>query len=1414
MDPILESHQSLTCPISHDWLIEPIMTPCCGNAISRDCFTSWFETSQTCPVCRANLDHFNPHTAPTSKNIIDMVNEAKNQNVVLPLFNQEQEKGKQEWTAKISRICNNSIHQSTIGKLELINTNKKSNFKTLLIPTIDKSGSMAGGSFDQVKYSLNRIIDTTYKNDQLVTNIVSYCDRASTIEINTSNPQSHYDHVIQQLSAGGGTSFQSAFTEIVNICKKYKNDNLISSIVILFLTDGEDSSTSKGNARTQLVNTLKSNIESEWGKQYTVHTIGFTGYHDYTFLNELRMIGQQEGAYKYADPHEDTDCISSKINSILDVIAITTAIPIKLLALENSPPIVINETNKYWLNLTNYNMTHPPQFQISIDNEDPIVITAEFTEEDNNPIICEQWFSILVDQIATELIMLSTQTMSLEKELHCEILQQRARAIKSRLDFTSPNAARLEKLVESLITIQSGGIVDQRKLNDAKFEGQFQTKANMQSNVTLPSQNNSHFNQPKYTSRYVEWTTVPLPTIKRCDSSSDASSLFVAIGSYGSSYACDWLNNNYGNHATDKDKNGANGLIVASSIGRIDVVKTIINHSSFCNSSINETNDLGYNAIDMATLFGYWITFDILANAGAIPTIDGGVLLRTCVSRKYYNLADRLISNKFSYVSDDMENSAPTGEATRWLNAKSQKEVSIETAILKGMYDEVYNKIDNISSISWKLLTEIFGKSSSDHTKIVELLLKNNKADANEMIDIMDNGEKETIWALFIACEKGNLNMVKLLLKYSNINQQNLRGTTPLWIACCNKHIDIVLELLGAGADPNITNLKGDSPLIPCCQKGAEGIVELLLESGADINAYNKNRDNPVLICCRTGQAKILEILLKRFSSSELKTMLTTFAEIDGLVPLLAATELDKVECIKVCVKYGSNLEERTQSDNQIISGATAVHLAAYYGRTNSLRILQELGADMTSQTLTHGYTALHITIKQGHKDATRHLLNTPQGKLCLQIKDNENRLPLYYANKEGNESILEEFFTNKLERILSNIISSNADQQIEDTCANILVKYGQSLGCYEYNEITNITCNNGTSLLSNALLTGNKRFADSLIHMNANLNMKDDYGITPLFWKTYLGYDVSDIKIPEETMDLINKVSIVGKKSMQNKMLLNLKVENPSAVLNKQLLLENNNNMLNKMKDGYSFKVHNNVITTLQKSKDEEHSILSFIDKLKNNKVFPLGKQYLDYVIWNAKIHLVKMIASGETTLNAIHLLALHLYSSNFTIFENVNLSISKYQENNLWNPFVCCLYQAIDLLPPFVGEAYRGVNTPFNLDDFTLGKTLSWNTFAICSKEFSGPSELINMKTGIIFIINSKTGKDISKYSRNPVDAEIIFNPGTIMKIVNYYVASMICLGQANIRQSTYSAKENDLIKAIKGECCIIVELEEMTQ
>lgn len=1387
---------NLICPILLTIYEDPISLPC-GHVVSREPLIEYFKTNQICPVCRTEAFNFDPSTAPKCFAIDSMVQEyIKSQEPPKPSEIKEA-----KWSAKISPLCNNnSVNQTVIGKLEITNTDNSVNFKTLLLTVIDISGSMAGKPIEQCKYSLNRIIDLSYKHSQLTSNVITYHDRASNYTINTTEPQEVYRQKASLLGKdSGGTSFTSAFNEIIKVCTQYAADPLITSMVTTFLTDGEDSSIQK-DKRHELVKSLKDNLEKVWTKPYTIHCVGFGGSHDSDFLNGLRLIGTSEGCYRYADPQEDADSLSNKINSILDVVATSSSIPLTLVPTDNMPKIISSDNTNYWLNLTGFDLTKPLEFHISVNNEHPFPLIAEIADE-NCPKIQDQWFSQLIDQIASELLVLSNQKEdTLDKQIHCELLEQRSRAISSRLDSTGSNYQRLERLVETLKAIRKNEAVNQLKLNDMRFEGAFKTQSsgNQSSVQAVPqgSQQSYSYQVPK---KNEVWDTIPKLKTTRCDSSSSSKEFLIMIGTKNNKDLTEWLTNHRDQLKYEVDVNGSNALIVIASLGKL-LVKTAYD-LNIC--PLNATNNLGFTALDMAILYGYWKTAEFLIEKGGNTNQDGDLLLQTCISNRYYNTASVLLKNKIATVTDDMVDHAPSNEAISWLSARSQKDIDINTAIKKGMFDVVSDKINTISTISWKPFMEIFVKSSAEHCLVVDMLLNNKKADAEELIEIIDEGEKGVTWPLFATCEKGQVQMFKVLLKYvsrESLNRQNHKGTTLMWISACNGHIDIVMELLNRGANPNIANLKGDSPLIPCCQKGNMSIVELLLEAGADLNLYNPGRDNPVLICCRTGQAKILDVLLKRYIDNDLVKILNTFAVIDGFVPLLASTELDKVECIKVCIKYGADIEARSADDNQIIAGATSLHLAAFYGRLASLRTLVELGADVKSQTRVSGQTALHIAIKQKHLNVVRYLLSLEKGKECLHIQDDEGRLPSFYASIDGNEELLSEFFTNRLALGLGKILMS--DQETEMRCSQTLVKYGQSLGCYEFSDVTNIDLGNGSTILAYSLLNGNKYLLESLRKMGANINQKDDFGISPAFWEAYLGYNNNPS--PEVTK-MIENINSSKKLSMQNKLLLNLQAGGPKMIESKNIA-----NALIKMSDGYGAKVSNSVLAILRASQDEQ-SLLGFVDKLKNKKEFNEGSDVLDYIVWDAKINIIKRLANNQTNLQPLHILALYLYTSSFTILKSVNDTLVNWQQKSIWHPFIETLYQGIKLIEPYVGEVYRGVDYAFDPDTYTINNIVEWNAFSLCSSEFRTASDLIKKNKGIVFIIQSITGRKIDKFSKNPAESEVMFLPQSQFRVKSYYKANLICLGQANIRTQTFKISEKDIERACKGEC-IIIELEEI--
>lgn len=1408
--------------ITKDLLEDPINLPCCGNAISRQSLIDHFDYSdeKNCPICRGDLDDFDPSTAPKAINLNYILDKLKNQSVIeIPKVVVEVPK----FVAKLYPIQDPN-YRTKIAKLEITSTELI--FKTLIIPVIDLSGSMSGNPVKQAKYSLSRIVDLTFNNSTNLTSIVTYNDSHKIIEVDTNKfSRAFYLNTIDQMNSGGGTSFFSAFEGICNVIGKYKDQRDISNIVIIFLTDGEDSKVNM-KGRITLVTQLKENILKQTDKPTTIHTVGFGSQHDYDFLNNLRTVCL-EGCYKYANPSEDLDSLSNKINSIIDVIMNNNYIPIKLI--DNLNIIHDYKDNSYFIDITK-NIIN--SVKIKVDNVEAVIEVPIDLQPINQINIKNSWYNYLIDQVAQETLSLLTKQPSsqmeaaqqvdmnlLDNKLHIELLEKRCKAIMIRInnsEDTNNNLDRITKLLDMINNIKKNIKIDKLKLSDMTFEGKFAT-SNSKNNITVTSsQSNNYSNSPiSPTSVMIQKSANKLEYIdKRSILYYDPNDGILNKIYHGKTQ--DTINDINKNiiDINSQNKIGSNLLIMAASVGRIDLVRYLLNQNKL---DINYKNTLGYSALDYAIVAGFWITTKILIDNKAITSASSELLFTTCIHSNYFNTAKVLLDNKLACCTSSHLNYVLTQKQLNFVNSNNTGEVNIETAIIKGLYDKVTNS--TIQKVSWKLFLPILQNLTDDHYKIIEYLISEKKLDPNEIIYTSSNNElvSPKVWPLFLACEKGITTLYNFLINHINletINQRNEKGTTVLWIASCNKHIDIVSDLLNRGADPNICNLKGDSPLIACIQKGACVIVELLLEYGADINLNNINRDNCVLIACRNGQSTILDILLSKMNDETRQKYLYTYAEIDGFSPLLASTELDRVSCIKVLHKYGVNMETRSEDNNKILSGATALHLACHYNRIEALKCLVKLGSDLKAQTSTEGLTCLHIAIKQGHNNITRYLLNLPkdQGRECLKICDNQGKTPEYYAHSAGNEEILEEFFNDTLTNCLCDVINtSKINTDITKKCANKINQFGQSLTCYEYSDIMDI--NLGVEkfstyalltdnidlinvvddkIINNNLLTNNESISNNEINIQDSYVINKDYE----FWKCLVSKKNSSDPIVTEQLERIKKIQ----SNVQNRILLDIKNINKLIMSRNEEQMDQNT----KMNNGFSLSVSNDVLDKLRKSNIV--SLLGFFEKIKD-------KKSLDYLMSEAKIFTINKIRNG-CNLSVLHLIVLYLYSGHLEIYNQVNSALTNWNLKNIFCPFTECLYQAIKSLDIYEGEVYRAVNTSYNSNKYAIDNLITWNTFSTCSYIWNSANEQVMKKRGMIFVIKNRTGRLLAPYSKYGANAEVVFLPGTSFKVTNHYKSSIICLGQANIRGSTFKITENDYNKINVEQDAIIIELEEIEE
>ena len=126
-------------------------------------------------------------------------------------------------------------------------------------------------------------------------------------------------------------------------------------------------------------------------------------------------------------------------------------------------------------------------------------------------------------------------------------------------------------------------------------------------------------------------------------------------------------------------------------------------------------------------------------------------------------------------------------------------------------------------------VTALFMACQSGHGEVVRLLLASSGIDVNQATT--DDGRTP----LWMACHDGHAPIVKLLLASSEIdvNQAATNGFTPLFMACQKCHLEVVQLLVSEGADKEKVRSDGATPLLMACQNGHLNVVQLLVSEGA-----------------------------------------------------------------------------------------------------------------------------------------------------------------------------------------------------------------------------------------------------------------------------------------------------------------------------------------------------------------------------------------------------------------------------------------------------------------------------------------------------------------------------------------------------------------------------------------------------
>ncbi|XP_075387473.1 ankyrin repeat and SOCS box protein 2 isoform X1 [Tenrec ecaudatus] len=286
-------------------------------------------------------------------------------------------------------------------------------------------------------------------------------------------------------------------------------------------------------------------------------------------------------------------------------------------------------------------------------------------------------------------------------------------------------------------------------------------------------------------------------------------------------------------------------------------------------------------------------------------------------------------------------------------------------------------------------------KASQPTDPVLKVIKEGDEEALNAMIKAGKNlaePNKEGWLPLHEATYYGQVGCLRVLLRAypTTVDQRTLQEETPLFLATCRGHLDCLLSLLQAGAEPDISNKSRETPLYKACERKNVEAVRTLVRYNADTN-HRCNRGWTALHeSVSRNDLEVMEILVTGGAKVESKNAY-------GISPLFVAAQSGQLEALRFLAKHGSDI------NTQASDGASALYEACKNEHEEVVEFLLSQGAD-ANKVNKDGLLPLHVAAKKGNDRIVQMLLPVTSRTRVRR----SGISPLHLAAERNNDAVLE----------------------------------------------------------------------------------------------------------------------------------------------------------------------------------------------------------------------------------------------------------------------------------------------------------------------------------------------------------------------------------------------------------------------